>query len=151
MIALLTSLFIWNLNSMLKQTELEALENGLWASIGQARQDAVFSRNPVVMRYDAENQAFVLVSGAVETPFAIDTSGLGEGVEIRVVFKEMLPSDGYRLVRGELVTEREIETVTFFPDGTCSPFSVDLQIADYVSSIQMDPWTGSQLTRPEDS
>ena len=85
-----------------------------------------------------------------EVPFKVDTSGLGEGVEIEVIFKLMLPRDGYRLIRGELVTHKEIETITFYPDGTCTPFSVDLKIAEYESSYQIDPWTSSQMTKPEE-
>ena len=67
-----------------------------------------------------------------------------------MIFNERLPKDGYRLVRGELVTQREIDSVTFYPDGTCTPFSVDLIIGEYQSDFQIDPWTGSQLTAPEE-
>lgn len=151
LIAMLSSLFIWNINSMLKQGELEALQNELWKAVEQAKQSAVFSRTPRVVRFDKELQAFIVSAGSEQLTFEVDTDSFSEGVEIEVIFSETLPKDGYRLVRGELVTQREIESVTFYPDGTCTPFSVDLKIAEYESSFQIDPWTSSQLTRPEDS
>ncbi len=150
LIALLSSLFIWNIQALLKQGELEALQNEMWGAVERAKQSAVFTREPHRVRFDLDTQAFVVSAGGEEIPFKVDTSGLGEDIEIEVIFKMVLPKDGYRLVRGELVTHREIETVTFYPDGTCTPFTVDLKIAEYESSVQIDPWTGSQLTQPEE-
>lgn len=150
LVALLSSLFIWNINALLKQGELEALQNELWGAVEKAKQSAVFSRQANKVRFDLDQQAFLVSSNGVEVPFKVDTSGLGEDIEIEVRFKMVLPKDGYRLVRGQLVTHREIESVTFYPDGTCTPFSVDLRIGDYESSYQIDPWTGSQLTKPEE-
>ncbi len=150
LIALLSSLFIWNINALLKQGELEALQNELWAAVEKAKQSAVFSRQRHRVRFDKDQQAFMVSSGGEEVPFIVDTSGMGEDIEIEVLFKKVLPRDGYRLVRGELVTHREVDSVTFYPDGTCTPFSVDLTIGDYKSGYQIDPWTGSQLTTPEE-
>lgn len=150
LIALLSSLFIWNIDSLLKQGELESLQNELWGAVERAKQSAVFSRQPHVVRFDEELQAFIVSAGSEQITFEVDTDGFSEGVEIAVAFNETLPKDGYRLVRGELVTQREIESVTFYPDGTCTPFSVDLRIGEYESAFQIDPWTGCQLTMPEE-
>lgn len=147
LIALLTSLFVWNINSLLKQGELEALQNEFWGAVERAKQMAVFSQQPFRMRYDDELQAFVVSSGGgLQELFEVEVEGLGNDIEIGVLFMQTLPEDGYRLVRGELVTQREIESITFYPDGTCTPFSVDLKIADYQSSLQIDPWTSAQMT-----
>ncbi len=150
LIALLSSLFIWNINTLLKQGELEALQNELWGAVEKAKQAAVFSREPHRVRFDEELQAFLVSASGEEIAFQVDTSGLGEDIELEVQFKVVLPRDGYRLIRGELVTHREIDSVTFYPDGTCTPFSVDLKIGEYESGYQIDPWTGSQLTAPEE-
>ncbi|MDE0769332.1 MAG: prepilin-type N-terminal cleavage/methylation domain-containing protein [Opitutaceae bacterium] len=150
LITLLSSLFVWNITSLLKQGELESLQNELWGAVEKAKQSAVFNRQPHVVRFDEEAQAFRVSAGGKQFTFEVETDGFDEGVEIEVVFNEQLPKDGYRLVRGELVTQREIESVTFYPDGTCTPFSVNLKIGEYQSDFQIDPWTGSQLTAPED-
>jgi prepilin-type N-terminal cleavage/methylation domain-containing protein len=150
LIALLSSLFVWNINSLLKQGELEALQNEMWAAVERAKQAAVFSRQPHVVRFDEELNAFVVNSGGEQHVFEVDTENLGQDVEIEVLFQETLPRDGYRLVRGELVTKRKIESIVFYPDGTCTPFSVDLKIAGYESSFQIDPWTSSQMTGLEE-
>ena len=150
LIALLSSLFIWNIQSLLKQGELEGLQNELWSAVDKAKQGAVFNRVLHRVRFDSENQAFMVSADGEEVPFKVDISALGEDVEIEVIFKLMLPRDGYRLIQGELVTHKEIETITFYPDGTCTPFSVDLKIAEYESSYQIDPWTSSQMTKFEE-
>ena len=52
LIALLSSLFIWNIQSLLKQGELEGLQNELWSAVDKAKQGAVFNRVLHRVRFD---------------------------------------------------------------------------------------------------
>ena len=38
LIALLSSIFVWNINSLLKQGALEALQNEMWSAVEKAKQ-----------------------------------------------------------------------------------------------------------------
>ena len=58
--------------------------------------------------------------------------------------------NSYVLIAGELVAKREIATVGFYPDGTCSPYTVSMKIAGFETNFQMDPWTGVQLVDPNE-
>ena len=82
LIALLSSLFIWNINALLKQGELEALQNELWGAVEKAKQAAVFSRQPHKVRFDEKLKSFMVSSGGEEIAFKVDASGFGEEVEI---------------------------------------------------------------------
>jgi len=151
LVGLLSSIFVLNIGALVRQGELETLENEFWKAARSAHQRAVFEQRPYALSFDEERRAFVLASGANRQLFRVDTSQLEEDAPLEVSFRERLPEDGFRLVRGELVTTREIASAVFHPDGTCSPFSVSLVIADYRSSYQIDPWTCAELVAPAGS
>jgi len=151
LIGLLSTMFVWNINSMLKQSEIETLENTFWDAVEIAKRDSVFNRRPYTLRFNEDDLAFELVSGEEIQAFTVDTNDFGGDTDIEVAFQEELPENGSVLIGGRLVTTREIEYVRFFPDGTCSPFGVSLKIADYVSEISIDPWTGAEMVPMEEA
>lgn len=150
LIGLLSTMFVWNINSMLKQGEIETLENEFWDAVEIAKRDSVFNRRPYLLRFNEDDLAFEIVSGEEIQTFIVDTSAFGGDTDIEVEFQEELPENGSVLIGGRLVTTREIEEVRFFPDGTCTPFGVSLKIADFQSQISIDPWTGAELTPAEE-
>jgi len=146
LIGLLSTMFVWNINSMLEQGEIETLENTFWDSVEIAKRDSVFNRKPYTLRFNEDDFAFELVSGEEIQKFVVDTSDFGGDTDIEVEFQEDMPENGAILIGGQKVTTREIEEVRFFPDGTCTPFGVSLRIADFQTDIRIDPWTGAELT-----
>ena len=104
LIAMLSSLFIWNIQSLLQQGELEALQNELWSAVEKAKQSAVSNRVPHRVRFDPENQAFMVSADGQEVPFKVDTS-TGEGVEIEVIADAA--SRWLSIDSKELVTHKE--------------------------------------------
>lgn len=148
LIAMLGTMFVVNIGSLLRRSELETLQVEFWRAVDDARVNAVFRQTAYYLTYDEKARAFVVDSGADKRRFEVDTAGLGRDVEIEVAFQEVAPENSYVLIRGELVTTRDIDHVGFFPDGTCSPFTVSLRIDDFESRFQIDPWTGAQLVDP---
>lgn len=147
LIALMSGMLVMNIGSILKVTAIESLEHEYWRSVDSARSNAVFSQKPHFIVWNEETSTFVVSSaGAVEN-FELNTSEFGD-VEVEVLFEEIAPENSYVLIRGELVAKREIATVGFFPDGTCTPYTVTLKIGDHESHFQMDPWTGVRLVDP---
>lgn len=151
LIVLLSSIFVWNIDSVLRKGEIEQLENEFWDALTEAKQRAVFEGQPYALSWDGESRSFWLVSGEARKQFEVDTEAFGESVEIGVAFREMFAENGYKLIGGRLVVDREIEKVFFYPDGTCTPFTVDLTIAGYATEIKIDPWTGARLAPREES
>lgn len=151
LIALLSTMFVLNIGTLLRDGELESLENEYWRAVESARTGAVFRQRPHFIEWDGRGQRFIVRSAGAAESFEVDTSSMGGDVEIEVRFEEIAAENSYVLIRGELVAKREIAAVGFFPDGTCSPYTVSLTIAGFSTSFQMDPWTGTQLVDPSEN
>lgn len=149
LIALLSTVFVLNITSLLRGGELDAIENEYWRAVDAARTKSVFGQKPYFIEWDERGQAFVVTSTNDVERFEVDTSDLGD-IKVEVLFEEVAPENSYVLIRGELVSKRSIATVGFYPDGTCSPYSVTLKVADYETQFQMDPWTGARLVDPNE-
>jgi prepilin-type N-terminal cleavage/methylation domain-containing protein len=143
-IGLFSAIFIANLDSFLRQSEVELLESAFWQAAREARLQATARREPVALRYDAEEQAFV-VSGREERRFRVSLPDLPPGLEPRVVFSLPLPKNGLRMVRGELIDRQETDWVTYFGDGSNQPFTVEFVWGRAERSVEIDPWTGVEL------
>jgi hypothetical protein len=44
-----------------------------------------------------------------------------------------------------------VKAVQFFPDGTCTPFAVSLEVGNDRRTIEIDPWTGAELLKSDAS
>lgn len=149
LIALFSSIFVLNLDSLLRSSEIETLENEYWRAVDAAKTGAVFTQRPHFISWVEKERRFVVTAADVVESFQVASDSITEDTEIEVRFEEIAPENSYVLIRGELVAKRDIATVGFYPDGTCSPYMVTLKIAGYVSEFQMDPWTGVQLVDTE--
>jgi general secretion pathway protein H len=49
------------------------------------------------------------------------------------------------LVGGELVETQTIPHITFYGDGTCTPFRVQFRIGASAYTLAIDPWTCAQM------
>lgn len=49
------------------------------------------------------------------------------------------------LIGGELVETQTITHVTFYGDGTCTPFRVQFRIGASAHTLAIDPWTCAQM------
>ena len=78
LITLLSSLFVWNITSLLKQGELESLQYEIWGAVEKAKQSAVFNRQPHVVRFDEEAQAFRVSAGGKQFTFEVETDGFDD-------------------------------------------------------------------------
>ncbi|EDY85242.1 general secretion pathway protein H [Verrucomicrobiia bacterium DG1235] len=150
LVAMLGSVFVLNVGTLLRDGELETLEKEYWRAVETARMGAVFKQQPHFIEWDGKGRQFLVRSAGSVESFEIDTESMGD-VEVEVFFEEIAPENSYVLIGGELVSKREIATVGFFPDGTCSPYTVSLKIAGFETHFQMDPWTGVQLVNPNEN
>lgn len=149
LIALLSTVFVYNISSLLRDTDIRSLENEYWRAVDAAKTKAVYGQKPYRVEWLPKETAFVISSSGDTQRFEMDTSALGD-VEVEVVFEEASAENSFILVDGQLVRQREVTDVTFYPDGTCTPFSVTLRIGDYMNQFKMDPWTGARLVESDD-
>lgn len=101
----------------------------------QARREAVLSGREIVMRFDAPAQRFTWEGGGAAHQFAL------EGPRTTVEF--LRPTGGGAiLLGGQLVQTGAKPALTFFPDGTCDPVSVQFRPETGAGRLlAIDPWT----------
>lgn len=145
MIGALSTVFVINIDNMLRRGELDTLEDQFWLAVRGAQENAVYDRKPYILSYSEDERAFVVSSGEERTTFQVIIEGFDEDPEIEVIFSEQYAENSYKLIGGRLVTDNEVIQVGFYPDGTCSPFTAELRILDYTRIINIDPWTGVEL------
>lgn len=153
LIGLFTGIFVVNFESLLKESESEAVESAFWLATREARTRALVDRVPQALRYDEKGWAFVVDQDSGSNPrrFPISQENWSPDVELEVFFQKRIPPSQYSLIAGELVELREIEHVRFFPDGSCTPFVVAIEVGAVERSIEIDPWTGSELVEVDDA
>ena len=65
--------------------------------------------------------------------------------ELTVDFLSAQPGQSSVLIGGELVDTKTVPAVTFYPDGTCSPFRAQFRAGGAAKVLSIDPWTCAQV------
>lgn len=115
-----------------------------WLAAAAARKDALLNNHAVRLSLDAKTNEFVLAATAAtaaataETrlPFVPKTIS-----ELDFLPPKATGPGSALLIAGELVETRTQPFVTFYGDGTCSPFRVQLRGAAQTRVLEIDPWT----------
>ena len=135
LMALLATLLVPGVNSMLAAMNERGPEQQLSEAILAARQEALETGRTVELRFDAEKRQ--LVRGAAEAR----AEALAPGAAV-----EFLPVEagGNILLGGQLAEAQDpLRRVRFFPDGTCEPFRLRLKEGEAARPrlFVVDPWT----------
>ncbi len=141
-IALLSSLFVTGV-AVLAARDEGTLDEVFEQAVREARWLALDGERPVVLGFDEDKNAFVLsreAGGEAMREFPVDSAA-------SIRFLKQRPRTSYVLIRGELVQTEPVESVTFFPDGSSTPFTIELGYAGDRWSYPIDPWTGAPLPR----
>ncbi|HWZ93614.1 MAG TPA: prepilin-type N-terminal cleavage/methylation domain-containing protein [Opitutaceae bacterium] len=135
-----------------------------WKALTEARKQALTSQQDVRLAYDNKAKAFVTGvnigtqtdAGASKQTGAKDDTQTGvDGVEqtFPVAFADKLNVDflttdksgGSMLIGGELVETQSLPFVTFYSDGTCTPFRMQIHSGGAARIIAIDPWTCAEV------
>jgi general secretion pathway protein H len=149
LIGSMAGLFVMSLESMVRSSPGDSLEGAFWSALRQAREAAVHTRRTQAISFDAERLEFIIEGGVTLKTAAVNTDGLGDTSKIEAVFTQVLPSNSFTLVRGRLVTEREIPTMLVFADGTCQPVTIEFRFPGGTKRLTIDPWTCAELLDPD--
>jgi hypothetical protein len=118
--------------------------------MAQARQQALTTRRTVELSWNDKDKEFIL-EGAASTKVAVPDKVLEDKKnDCSVAFTAEVAGNDFVLIRGELVTRREMEAVRLFPDGSCQAFAVEFHLGQYKHQVQIDPWTCAQLLTGDD-
>lgn len=120
-------------------------EDVFWKAVLETRKSALLSGRDVRLSYEGKDadRAFVanLPAGG-ETRFALDQTG-----ELQVNFVSTQKSTSAILIGGELIETQTIPFVTFYGDGTCSPFRLQIRTGGAARTLEIDPWTCAPVLR----
>jgi prepilin-type N-terminal cleavage/methylation domain-containing protein len=160
-IALLGTVLIGGASNWLSQEPI-APEEVFWKAVQEARKTALKSEHEIRLKFDREKKRFLIIDGHAPTVLAADgitkletplkefpilaaTSDLG---------MDFLPTGkggNAILIRGVLIETDPITHVTFYPDGTCTPFRLQVSQQGASSTHGIDPWTCAPVLEKKDT
>ena len=145
LIALLTGVLVVGGNSMLADRP-KTPEELFWSMVTEVRKDALFNNRDVRVSLDKEKGEFVALSQGVETRLSFVPK---ETSELEFLAPKTSGNFSAILIAGQLVETQTIPFVTFYSDGTCSPFRVQLKNRTGVKALEIDPWTCAPMLTTE--
>jgi len=133
-IALLASLLLPGVNSILRSISDEEPDRQVWDAITAAREEALTTNHTVELCWDQKEQ---ILAGGNQT--GVRQRRLSPGTSL----KFLQPQEGnFILVGGVLLDSQEVPVVRFYPDGTCDRFRVQIREGTSAPRVMaVDPWT----------
>jgi general secretion pathway protein H len=146
LIALVGTIFIGGSTALLEDKSPSA-DTQFWKACSEARTEALDEGRSVLLSFDAKARGFVLDDGAAKRglPF--------KGADDVVVDFHPAQSDAgsSALVGGTLVETEPLASVTFYDDGTCTPFRAQVRSKAGAHMLSIDPWTCAQVLSKSDA
>jgi prepilin-type N-terminal cleavage/methylation domain-containing protein len=146
LIALLATIFIGG-SSALLEDKAPSPDAQFWKACSAARAEALDEGKSVLLSFDQKTRGFVIDDGAAkkELPFT--------GTDDTEVDFHPPQSDTSSavLIGGTLVETDTLATVTFYDDGTCTPFRAQVHSKAGAHMLSIDPWTCAQVLTKNDA
>ena len=117
-----------------------------WKAVQQSRTAALTVEREVRLSYDAKTMAFVFDDGAAAQSLPVPLTR-----ELTVDFLSAQPGQSSILIGGELVDTQTLPAVTFYPDGTCTPFRAQFRAGGAAHVLNIDPWTCAPVLSRQES
>lgn len=134
-----------------------------WKAVQEARKTALKAEHEVRLKFDKEKKRFLLIDGLAPSQLAADGFTREEvplkefpivsatGSDLEISFLSATKGGPTILLGGLLVESQPLGYVTFYSDGTCSPFRVQFLRNGSVSTLGVDPWTCAPVLTPADA
>jgi prepilin-type N-terminal cleavage/methylation domain-containing protein len=120
-----------------------AVDDIFWLAVQEARKDALRHEREVYLRFTTDPEkgsAFQVVDGTEVQNFPLPPV-----IATRDLKVDFLPAqktgDAVVLAGVVVETQRSKFNVIFYPDGTCTPFRLQIARANGVELLAIDPWT----------
>lgn len=161
-IALLGGVLVGGSAHLLSEKPISTTEV-FWKAVQEARKAALKAEHEVRLRFDKEKMRFVLIDGLVPSRLAEDGFTREEvplkefpiasavGSDLEVTFLAPTKGGPTIMLGGLIVESQPIGYVTFYSDGTCSPFRAQFFRNASVSTLSIDPWTCAPVLTPADA
>jgi prepilin-type N-terminal cleavage/methylation domain-containing protein len=161
-IALFATVLIGGSARLLDQ-QPTSVDEVFWKAVQEARKTALKTEHEIRFRYDREKKQFLLIDGVA--PTALSADGITkEEVPLKAfpipaaatsdlqvdLLGPVAKGGNVILVGGMLLESTPIKFITFYPDGTCSAFRLQISRGGGVHILSIDPWTCAPILTPPD-
>jgi len=145
LIALLSGVLIVGTSRLLGSRQATATDI-FWKTVGEVRKSALLDNRDIRLSFDAKTKEFVAGAGDQARRFPFSPRD-----ETAVDFLAPASASGSAsiLIAGQLVETQTLPYVTFYGDGTCAPFRVQLKSKNFASLLEIDPWTCAPILKAQ--
>jgi prepilin-type N-terminal cleavage/methylation domain-containing protein len=121
-----------------------------WQAVREARKDALSHEHEVYLKYVDDHETgkgFAVIDGGTTKNFPLPPKAITPDLAVDLLRQ----AEGSLLVLGGVVVEANpVKYVTFYPDGTCQAFRLQVMRAGAASTYGIDPWTCAPVLTPAD-
>jgi general secretion pathway protein H len=115
-------------------------EDVFWKTVQEARGLALREERDIQVTFDPAEKVFLVHDGKKPKEMPVPA-----GRDLVIEFLAASSNRSTVLIGGDLVESRPIPSVTFFADGTCSPFRLQIRNGGAGRTINIDPWTCARV------
>jgi len=143
MIALISTLVVVNIDTVLESGDDVPIEELLPMAVKEARYMATIEKDTVYLRFNPDNGRFEILNSDGLIVSYIQTDHVGEDNPAQVTFYAILPDRGRPFGRPDLndVLLEEIPRVTFSALLVSTPFVTGIEYGDYRTAFRFDPFS----------
>ena len=144
LVGIISSVLLVGGSTLLRERAVTA-DDVFWRAVSEARRFALLHQQEVRLSYDRESRRFTAVTRDGSESFPVP----GEG-ELQIDFLAAQRAGRAILVGGVLLETQVLPAITFYDDGTCTPFRVQLRTGtEQPRIIAVDPWTCAPMLESE--
>jgi general secretion pathway protein H len=135
------------------------VDDVFWKAVTETRKAALTAEHEMRLKYDAEKKSFRVIDGITPIRLAADGFSREEVVvkEFAVAKADRLTVDFHAatkggraiLVGGVMIESEPVPFVTFYPDGTCSAFRLQVVRDSSARVLEVDPWTCAAVLKAD--
>lgn len=148
-VALLSSVLIGGSAKLLQDKPIST-DQVFWKACSEARKAALESRREVQLGFAEDRERgrrFTVTDGADVREFPVQTPG-----DVGVNFLSAQSVAGTAVIlAGQVIDTQALPGVTFYPDGTCTAFRVQLRVGVSAHILSIDPWTCAPVLPSKDT
>jgi prepilin-type N-terminal cleavage/methylation domain-containing protein len=146
LIALLSTIFIGGSSALLAE-KAPSPDAQFWTACGAARGEALDEGKSVILTFDPKARGFVLDDGVQKKGMPLSGPD-----DLLVDFHPVASSTSSSvLLGGTLVETESLASVTFYDDGTCTPFRAQVHSKLGAHILSIDPWTCAPVLSKTDA
>jgi len=117
-----------------------------WSAVGEARKQALQKEIDIDLRFNNEDQVF-----EASTIVGMRQIPIPSTVPIQLEFLGVGGGGQTMMIGGRLIETSILKQVTFYRDGTCTPFRARLTLeGEEPVILEIDPWTCAPILRDKE-